>query len=88
MERTKRILNIAIAISIVLCSMSIFIYSISPAKASTSAQNSAEGYIPVGIEVNNAGGPDIIQVIGYNKDLPEGQKIKILARQKFQTNYN
>jgi hypothetical protein len=83
MNQTKKILNIAIAISIVLCSISLFIYSLkfSP----LNAQNSApppQSYKVVGL--NFAGldrGYGRVVIYGYDPTKPVGQQIRILANE-------
>ncbi|MCX6320231.1 MAG: hypothetical protein NTX93_00275 [Bacteroidia bacterium] len=77
MERTKRILNISIAISIVLCSLSIFIYSLKNNTANAQPVVPADVYkaIDVLYSTSSAGYEDII-VIGYNE---QTKNIKILA---------
>lgn len=84
MERTKKFLNISIAISIILCSLSIFIFSIGNAYANPTTSKlpvETDEYTPVGIHVSNFGSGDIVSVIGYNKTKVQGQKIKILSTQ-------
>ena len=72
MEQAKKILNIAIAFSIMLCSLSIFIYSL---KGTSVNAKPMGNYSPVGI-VTDGG---VIAVIGYNATNGD---IKILAQKK------
>lgn len=61
MELTKKILNISIAFSIVLLSLSVFIYSIKDSKATANPVGDAYGYSPVGAVLKNG----TVYVVGY-----------------------
>ncbi len=76
MDKTKQTLNIALSLSIILCSLSIFIISIKGTTAigQISTQN---GFQAVGV-VN--GGIDVYDVIGFNAKTGE---TKILAKGKY-----
>jgi len=78
MELTKKILNISIATSIVLLSLSVFIYSIRDNKAIAAPQTDS-GYIVAGVVNVPYGNSVITKVIGYNQKTAE---IRVLAQQK------
>ena len=63
METTKKILNVAIAISIVLLSLSVFIYSVKDNKAIAAPQmtSDGDGFVVAGVAVGER-----TVVIGYN----------------------
>jgi hypothetical protein len=75
MERSKKILNIAIAISIVLCSLSLFLYSVNSNKAIAQplTVNNAPVVTPDGYTVidvlymTSSNGYNYIKVLGYNE---------------------
>ncbi len=72
MELTKKILNVSIAISLVLLSLSVFIYSVRDNKAIAAPEVAKDGYVVVGIRHTGS----TINVVGYN---PKLNDIKILA---------
>jgi hypothetical protein len=79
LDRSNKFLNISIAISIVLCSLSLFIYSISDVKAAPAKVESSiskDAFVPVGIFVRNNG---VVLVIGYNSTTND---IQVLAEKK------
>jgi|SaaInlLV_10m_DNA_2_1039722.scaffolds.fasta_scaffold64973_1 hypothetical protein len=82
-NKSKTILNISIALSIVLCSLSLFLYScqINPAKAATEATITDDGYEAVGVFIDRAGNAqgNEMAVIGYNSTTGD---MKILAKKR------
>lgn len=85
MDTTKKLLNISIAVSIVLCSLSLFIYCIKcePLKAANTKAETGD-YIPVGILIDKPFSDETFcTVIGYNGNVPWGEKkIVVLASEK------
>lgn len=73
MDLTKKILNVAIAFSIVVLSISIFIYSIRDSKAIAAPEMSVDGYAIAGASISAAG--DIV-IMGYN---PKTKDSKVLS---------
>ena len=67
MDLTKKILNVSIAISIVLLSLSVFIYSIRDSKAIAKPIPDPEGYTPVGVMRKANDGT--LWVVGYKYSL-------------------
>ncbi len=61
METTKKILNVSIAISIVLLSLSVFIYSVKDNKAIAAPEMTSDGFVIAGVAVGER-----TAVIGYN----------------------
>ena len=61
MELTKKILNVSIAISMVLLSISVFIYSVKDNKANAAPQMTSDGFVVAGVAVGER-----TVVIGYN----------------------
>ncbi len=80
MEKTRKILNISIALSIVLCSLSIFIYSLNYKTATAKPVNTMldNDYKLAGI-VDDGPHSDgtFVKVIGYNETSGE---IKVMAQ--------
>lgn len=84
MEQTKKMLSVSLSICLVLCSLSVFIYSIrhKTVTASTPPSNINQ-YVPVGIYVEKLERYDIIRVVSYNESagfdkriiLSDGKKI-------------
>ncbi len=75
MNKEKLFLNIAIGVSIVICSIALLIFSCkdAPARAQTI---SSDGYTPVGCWESASGGKYHVVVIGYNAKTSD---IKIIA---------
>lgn len=84
MEPTKKILNIAIAVSIVTLSVSAFVYSVKENKAVASPQSPTNEFKPVGVFTkegkDNLGDKrTFIYVVGYNSSTKEIKKLASTA---------
>jgi hypothetical protein len=77
METLKKISKLSIAVSIILISMSILLYSFKNNSSKADSNMSSDGYTIVGlIYQNSSAGPYDIKVIGYNETTKD---IKVLA---------
>ena len=83
MDQTKKILNVAIAFSIVILSLSVFIYSIRDSKAIAKPEADKDGYVVAGTafgRINNSMVSTQYKqgylVLGYN---PKTGHMKVLA---------
>jgi len=77
MEQTKKILNITISISMVLLSLSAFIYSVKSATAQTASAKQiqdANGYAVVGAVCNSQSAEEY--VILYNPTTGKAKKVE------------
>ncbi len=78
MEISKKVLNFSIAFSIVMLSLSVFVYSLKDSKAyATPPQASADGFEAIGVTTYQYGVTAWSAVIGYNAKTKE---MKSLAR--------
>lgn len=73
MDLTKKILNVAIAFSMITLSTAVFIYSIRDSKAIAAPEMSMDGYAVAGASISAAG--DIV-IMGYN---PKTKDSKVLS---------
>lgn len=73
MDLTKKVLNVAIAFSMVMLSLGVFIYSIRDSKAIAAPEMTPDGYVVAGSAAFPGGD---IAVIGYN---PKTKDSKVLA---------
>jgi len=77
MEQTKKILNITISISMVLLSLSAFIYSVKSATAKTASAKQiqeANGYVVVGAVCNSRSNG--LYVLLYNPTTGQAKKVE------------
>ena len=78
-EKSKTFLNISIAVSITICSLSLLIYTLNnnPAKADPINPTPVNGYKLAGVVSSASTAGFYVRVIGYNETTGE---VKVLAK--------